>query len=70
MSRCCLSWHRRWRSAAFDGIGGIARLGAMPPPAPSWAMPLVVLPRLLMAGALSFVLIERPFLLLRRGPAH
>lgn len=52
---------------AFNGTGGIARLGAMPPPAPAWVMPLVVLPSLLMVGALSFVLIERPFLLRRRG---
>ena len=51
---------------AFDGRGGARFLAAMPQSGPIWTLPLVVLPALLMVGALSYAMIERPFLLLRR----
>ena len=50
----------------FNESGRIIKLGAMPHGAPAWAMPAIVVPALMMAGALSFVVIERPFMLLRR----
>ena len=51
----------------FNELGEIIKLDPIPQGAPAWAMPAIVLPALLMAGAISFVLIERPFMLLRRG---
>jgi len=51
----------------FDGRGTPVSIGQIPL-LPAWYMPLVVIPGLIAAAAFSYVLIERPFLLMRSKP--
>jgi peptidoglycan/LPS O-acetylase OafA/YrhL len=50
----------------FDGRGDVQRLAAMPAPLAGWVLPLVVIPAILGVATLSYLLVERPFLLLKR----
>ena len=49
---------------SFNGRGSPIPLGAMPV-LPAWYMPAIVIPGMIAFASISYVLIERPFLLMR-----
>ena len=49
----------------FDGTGFLKPDGALVNGAPGWVIPVIYLPAYVLVGSLSFLAIERPFLLLR-----
>jgi len=50
----------------FNGSGSVVLVGQLPPGISQWSLLLIFAPGFIMAAVLSFVAIERPFLLMRR----
>jgi len=50
----------------FNGLGAPVTIAPLPPAMPTWYLLAVVVPALLMVSSISYLLLERPFLLMRR----